>query len=319
MELSILSKQFSPFARSMKEFERKANLIKYRLLNDKYKIWSFSNSTGGHQDVFESILNGAINYKDVKIKINPSKNEVIGSIIYVPAGWRALRDAIDLKRRGEISKLIAGPNVCSMPDEHGYIMADPAIDCCLFASEWVKEYFLSKLAQNNKTINAKIWAAGVDHTLWNPTKLYPNKEYPNVLIYAKLKKDKIVDLVCNRIQSFKETKVLSYGSHLPSEYKSYLEWADCVVYIGSAETQGLALSQAWSMNRQTFVYQKEKSKSGHNLCAPYLTNKTGRKWGTIDELEFLLSNIKNLEPRKWILENQTNEISFSNLYKILAN
>ena len=88
-----------------------------------------------------------------------------------------------------------------------------------------------------------------------------------------------------------------------------LEWSDFVICLGGSETQGLALAQAWSMNRQTLVYESDFIRKNKRNAAPYITEHTGKKWSDISELDECLASLRKLTPRDWIIENQTKQNS----------
>lgn len=119
-------------------------------------------------------------------------------------------------------------------------------------------------------------------------------------------------------------------NHTPAEYKDALEWADFVVFCGETETQGLAFSQAWSMNRQTLIYKNAPKVlkteldlyGGHDphysIAAPYLTPATGALWANYNTLTELVINLQQKSPRSWILDNQTNKIAFSKFLDMVS-
>lgn len=324
MKVSLLTQEFSPVGRCLKTFERKLNYAKYRLKGDEYKAWTCSFPVGGHQDVVDSFLKGARSFPGVEILVNPSRTTVKDTYVFVPSGWRALRDAIELRRRGEIKKLLAGPTVSDLPHMHDYLVADPAVDVCLVASPWVKDMFDAELRQYGRNANVQVWAAGVDHRYWAPQEPAPHAGFPNALVYVKHSGVSQLAAVLEVLATAKKSvKVLHNGSYVPEEYRSALAWSDFVVVLGESETQGLAIAQAWSMNRQTLVYDSPVISKYHRAmsaaqgvrvsAAPYLTEETGIFWKDAPALAELIVNMRALEPRAWLERNQTNERAFETL------
>ena len=327
MKLSVLAKPFSSFARAAKDAERRFNLLKYKLRGNRYKAWTCSFTDGGHQDVLDSVIKGSVSFPGVELLLNPSRRAAAGSVVYVPSGWRALEDAIELKRSGEIQALIAGPTVCDLPHMHDYIIADPAVDCCLVASEWVRELFLLETADKYPDMNIKVWAAGVDHEYWRPHESCIGKSPCRALVYVKNSGAEMLPSVASLLSEINcEFYTIYNGRHTPSDYKAALERADCEIVLGESETQGLAIAQAWSMGRPTFVYDSPVISKYHRdyypktalktSCAPYLCGQTGAFWKNTDELAAMLLRPLDFSPRKWILENQTNKIAFGKFLEI---
>lgn len=329
MKISLLTQEFSPAARSLKTLERKLNYAKYKLKGNAYKAWTCSFPIGGHQDVVESFLKGSKAFPEVEILVNPTKAQIEDTNVFVPSGWRALRDAIQLKREGKIKTLVAGPTVSDLPHLHDYVVADPAIDVCLVASQWVKDMFDSELAQAGRKANVQVWPAGVDHLFWSPQRLEPDAGFPNALVYVKNSGISQLPAVLELLATMeKHVEVLQCGSHIPQEYKAALEWSDFVIFLGESETQGLAMAQAWSMNRQTLVFDSPIVSKYHAAAnyalimdslrpAPYLTDSVGVLWKNYYELGQALHTMEPKRARSWVEKNLTNTTSFGRLIRIV--
>ena len=107
-----------------------------------------------------------------------------------------------------------------------------------------------------------------------------------------------------------------------NEYIKLLNQCEFVVTISNAESQGIFLAEAWAMNRPTLCYDphfyhwkingSEVTRRDDISAAPYLTDRTGHAWRSIDELESLINQYKKNRlyygPRKWVLENMTDEV-----------
>lgn len=321
MQISFLTKPLASWERFTKDCERRFNYLKYTLRGDAYKAWTCTFPLGGHQDLVESFIKGASFFDNVGLLVNPPKRELAGTIVYIPGSWRALRDALPLRRAGIIKKLIAGPLICfEHVYEHDGIIGDEAIDSYIVASEWVKNEYTAEASEHGLSIcNMRVCPAGVDHLRWSPVDMKEDKgSLHKVMVYVKGDGIKMLD---KTLEVFAhggfETGVLKAGSHVPTDYKNMLEWCDFAVVLGGSETQGLALTQAWSMNRPTLVYESESVIARGRDAAPYITPQTGMKWHNVEELREGLAALRNCTPRRWVLENQTNEAAFRQFLSIV--
>ncbi|MEK7680918.1 MAG: hypothetical protein AAB348_02650 [Patescibacteria group bacterium] len=114
----------------------------------------------GPQMVTESLLTGLRGLK-IKYLLNPKiKNIERDTIVYVNESVEALRDAIELKMKGVVSKIVAGPVLVILPKDENAIMLDPNIDLFLVPSAWTKNLWISLAPALAEKI--KIWPAGVD-------------------------------------------------------------------------------------------------------------------------------------------------------------
>ncbi|OUO93792.1 hypothetical protein [Cloacibacillus sp. An23] len=319
MRISFFTKPLAPLERFAKDCERRFNYLKYRLRGDAYKAWTCSYTLGGHQDLVDSFIKGAKYFPDVELLVNPTRKETVGSVAYVPCSWRVLRDVIKWKRSGVVDKLIAGPMICHEgPSEHGWIVTSDALDCYFLASEWVRAAYMNECRDAGRVIkNLRVYAAGVDENLWLPLDMKDNSAMRRALVYIKRSDKNAPDVSGFLERAGFEVRTLEYGTYVPGDYKELLEWCDFMVVLGGSETQGLALTQAWSMNRPTFVYESEDVLARGRDAAPYITPSTGAKWHDFDELRHGLAILPECEPRQWVLENQTNTIAFGNFMRIV--
>lgn len=322
MRISFFTKPLAPLERFAKDCERRFNYLKYRLRGDAYKAWTCSYTLGGHQDLVDSFIKGAKYFPDVELLVNPTRKEAVGSVAYVPCSWRVLRDVIKWKRSGVVDKLIAGPLICYRHvNEHDFIIFDSAIDCYLLASEWVVVDYISEAAQYNRSFhNIKVFPSGIDTDLWTPTDMKDKNPAHKILVYVKRDGWNIYESVLKLLKhKGYDTKVLKYGGYVPLDYLSLLNWCDFIVICGGNETQGLYITQAWSMNRPTLVYESAAVIARGGNAAPYITQQTGFKWHTLDELFTTLNLIDGCSPRKWVLQHQTNKITFANFKNIAVS
>ena len=318
MIISLLTKPFSLVSRAVKDLERRFNYAKYKLQGNEYKAWTCTFTIGGHQDIIESFLLGSKSYPEVEIRANPSRKDAAGTVLYVAANWRTLRDAIELKRAGKADKLVTGPVGESVTDFDNIIL-DKAIDAVVVPCRWYAEQRRHEATTLGvKLDNIKVWPVGVDHEKWTPRDEKSGVRPRKALVYLKGKgvamREQAEDALRKAGMEYKE---IYCGSHVQQEYKEMLEWCDFMVYLAHSETQGLALAQAWSMNRQTLVYEPDSLTALGLEAAPYLTDMTGRRWRDTSELSEILADMPVTSPRQWVLSNMTNEIAFGNFLDIV--
>lgn len=322
IRISLLTKPFSPLERFAKDLERRFNYLKYSIKGNKYKSWTCTFPIGGHQDIVTSFLRGAKHYSNVIIRINPSKYDswTNDDVVYVSSGWKALRDAIMLKHYKINLKIITGP-VGLHIDEYNGIIMNNLINACVVPSKWCPTMYEREASNINYIFdNIKVWPVGVDHMFWSPQDEKHDFHADDALVYVKGCGAEALP----QTEKVLEALGISYrkifcGSHTPDIYKTMLEWCGLVIYLGYSETQGLALAQAWSMNRPTFVYEPDVVKVRGLDAAPYLTQETGMKWRCVEELERMLRNPHTFSPREWVLNNQTDAIAFGNFLKIVKD
>lgn len=326
MKIALVTKEFSAIKRIGKKIERRFNHLRYKMRGDRFKAWTCTFDLGWHWDLAESLIKGATYYPEIELLINPQRRCMKDSIVYLPTNWRALHEMIPLRRSGYISKLITGSDLRIFSDKRNFLVAGSAMDACLFESEWVKKVFEEKLARDGLEVNAHVWAAGVDENLWSPRRL-PGRSFDKVLVYVKRSGAELLPYVKSVLEKKnKEYQTIVYGGYLPGDYKTLLEQSDFVIVLGESETQGMAIFQAWSMDRQTLVYDssavwashlRTASAAGCASSAPYLTPQNGAFWKDIDELEYLLDNMNPRSAREWILTNYTNKHAFANLLDVI--
>ena len=322
MRISFFTKPLASLERFAKDCERRFNYLKYKLRGNEYKAWTCSHTLGGHQDIVDSFIKGAKYFPDVELLVNPSREEARGSVAYVPCSWRVLRDVIEMKRNGVITRLIAGPLICYRHvNEHNFIIFDESIDCYLLASDWVVQDYWKEAAQHHRTFhNLRTWAAGIDAAEWSPSDMKDDNPMQKVLIYVKRDGWDVYERVQHMMElSGREVKILKYGEYVPSDYRYLLNWCDFMIICGGNETQGIYMAQAWSMNRPTLVYEAAAVIDRGGNSAPYITESTGQKWHDFNELKEGLRVIGRCRPRTWVLEHQTNKASFANFINIIES
>lgn len=270
-----------------------------------------------HKAVMRSLIDG-LNKNKVPYNYNPTNIEDIADIVIIPAYNSVLPQAIKMKRDGKIQLLLVGPNY--EPKQLNF----PEIDAILQPSQQCIRY----LTETSPELSSKcyIWYAGIDPNYWYQAA----NEYlssKNVLVYWKTEGENF----CTDVESILKKHCwnpikIRYGYYSTAEYKQKLENCRFAVFLSRSESQGLALAECWSMNIPTLIWNPmnqivfEKQVDYFSAC-PYLTNQTGIAWKSIADLEKILSCIDTLlptySPRKWILDNMTDELSVKLLILII--
>lgn len=268
----------------------------------------------GHEAVTRSLLHGLEKIK-ARYNYNPAKDsEVFENVIHL-SGVNELSKTLALKKKGKIKLLLVGPNIVDHVLDHNAIVADPLIDYFVVPSLWVKDLVLKDCpALVNRIL---VWAAGVDTLYWNPHK---NKyDSSKVLVYQKTETADFTKKVLTLVSSMGFRPVLiEYGRYSEKDFRKELSDAFFSVFISRSESQGIALAEAWSMNVPTLVFNPGnfiymgKQENGVSAC-PYLTEQAGADWKTMDELkkciEYLVQHRATYKPRKYVLENFSDERS----------
>src|SRR5581483_8776556 len=130
--------------------------------------------------VVESLAAG-LRELNISFSLDPMSSDKISPTVLVLSSVPALRQAIDLKRQGKISKLIAGPTLVVNPNDFAGILADKAIDVCLVPSDIVLRTFAKQSPQIANKL--AVWPAGVDIKYWKPDEDQAPKK--QVTLYIK--------------------------------------------------------------------------------------------------------------------------------------
>lgn len=109
------------------------------------------------------------------------------------------------------------------------------------------------------------------------------------------------------------------------EYRKKLNESKFAVFLSIAETQGIALAEAWSMNVPTLVWDPEIEhyyiRGLKTTASPYLSSKTGMRWKEIGDFKKILENINiylaEFSPREWVLNNMSDVKSAKRLLEIV--
>ena len=288
---------------------------------EKLTILSEPLQDNGPKAVAGSLLRGLPKIK-ADFNINPGDLSEVGEAVVVLSGIEALKSAIDWKSRGIIKKLLAGPNTAGVPFQISSIPLSQQIDIYLHPCQWTINWW--KSIDPDFNIPLYIWPAGVDTGYWQPpaSELRTN----NVLFYKKKCPEDLFQSCIRAVQNKGlNVSIIEYGAYNHDDYKIKLAQSDFAVFFSESESQGIALFECWSCNVPALVWDRGyfewlgyRDKAS---AAPYLSGLTGSRFRGEEELEIslthMLDNLKIFQPRLWVLNNGSDEVSTSNLINII--
>lgn len=280
----------------------------------------------GHFAVTRSLVEG-LRKIGFPFNYNPTQRCEIADVVIVLSGVAALRQAITLKRKGLIGKLLAGPNLINLPSDHEGIICSSEVDVCVTPGPLTCDIYTEDCpGLDGRCVG---WPAGVDTAFWSPQ---PAPREKSILIYNKPSHGPTdsVTIYADWIRrKGYEPHVVNYGSYNMDQYLSELRRASLMIGFSSAESQGLAWAEAWSTDVPTLMWYKDQHSYNHprsagrtfkSSTAPYLTDSTGAFFRTFDEFTGLFSAWENgkftFHPRQWTLNNMSDEVCARRLLEI---
>jgi hypothetical protein len=280
----------------------------------------------GHFAVTRSIVEG-LNKIDYSYNYNPKKLADIANVVIVLSGVSALRQAISLKRKGMIKKLLAGPNLVTFPSDHDGIICSPEVDICVTPGPLTCDIYREDCPDlEGRCVG---WPAGVDTEFWSPQQ---NLRKKSILIYDKPTQGftdavgKYIDWVT---QKGYEPLVMEYGRYTKGEYLNALQKASFMIGFTAAESQGISWAEAWSADVPTLIWYKGQHSFIHprlgertykTSTAPYLSDSTGAFFRSFDHFTELFSAWEagelKFSPRQWTQNNMSDESCANRLLEI---
>ena len=281
----------------------------------------------GHYAVVRSVVEG-LRAIDADFNFNPGSLSALARMVYAPAN-EALLQAAELKRRGAIDFLVAGPTNALFADDGDSIMQMPEIDLAIVACEWAIDFYRSTPALARK---CRVCPCGVDTEFWKPRSA---KKERTAIVYWKSGDERFCEDVESIVRrcGLEPLRVRSrHGEHnifTPDMLRQMLDRSVAGVFLSTFETQGIALAEAWSMNVPTVVWdpQGDAEWRGRHFTAgssaPYLTPATGiaarDTAGLEPALRQALATLGSFQPREWVLANMTDAICSRKLYELIVN
>jgi hypothetical protein len=306
-ELTVLTGPISARRITMRAVARAA----LRTLRARLTLKPGRPKYGGHFAVTRSAVEGLRNI-GVRCNHDPSRLDELGTTVVVLSSIDALRQAIEWKRSGRIRRLLAGPNLVLLPSDVPEVVTAPEIDVYLVNSEWTRAAYVADAPA--LAGRCEIWPAGVDVGAFAPADRPGPRTH--ALLYEKTEPLDLVERCRGSLEAsgYAVTSV-RYGSYKPDEYLRKLRGSRLAVFFSRAESQGIALAEAWAVDVPTLVWDPGFLElRGRRVCAssaPYLTSSTGRFFRDEAEFDAALDGIErdagSLSPRRWVVENMSDE------------
>ncbi|MEI8061990.1 MAG: hypothetical protein WCG97_01705 [bacterium] len=283
----------------------------------------------GPQAVTASLTRG-LTQLGIAFELNPPINTFVHpvEIVHVISGIETLRWAIEQKKLGRIKKLVAGPTIVVSPLDHDAILASQEIDTILCPSQWVKDYYESKIPECRDKI--RVWYAGVEipEDYKKEASLGDGRD-KKCLIYIKNDSYTNTDELIKSCTALGiKTNTINYGGFGRNQYFRDLLNSDFLIYVGKTESQGLALHEAWARNIPTLVLNVEKWKYKNDewsdplISAPYLDQTTGMFFKESDNLKDTLlefiGNSRQFTPRDTSIRLFSDEETTKKYLKIIS-
>lgn len=281
----------------------------------KYIVKKTLGKYSGPDAVLDSLKRGLMEL-NIPFEVNPIKSKY--KTVHVLSGIEILKEIVKKKSAGKIKTLIVGPSTVQTPYDYNNLIQDRNIDILLFPSKWPKDWFIN--LESNLNDKIKIWPAGVKI----PEK---SSNHEKVLVFRKNVSEDIYKMVINTLDHKKiEYDIIAYGTYTRKDYIQKLLSTSILIYLQKSESQGLALQEAWAHNVPTLVWQNKDWEYGkykwsdEKVAAPYLTDECG-KFFTVEtfstELDLVLNNINIFNPRKYCIENLSDEVSAQKYLEII--
>jgi hypothetical protein len=256
---------------------------------------------GGPDAVIASLSRG-LGLQGVPFSLNQLSD---AETICVLADPEALRFAIRAKERGRIKKIIAGPNVVHNPKSEQSLIQHPAIDAIVVPSAWNKAWWISMAPALEPRLHA--WPAGVSD------EIRPSDRTGGAIVYSKSECGLTSTIIAQLEAAGLPTRVLRYGTFTREEYLEQLRTARVLVYLSQAESQGIALSEAWMADVPTLVWNpgffdiNGFTWRDPMLSAPYLTAACGSFFTDAEQfqsaLQGILTGAAAARPREYCMKN----------------
>ena len=192
----------------------------------------------------------------------------------------------------------------------------------LAPSDWIVPVLTERL--NISYDHIKVWAAGIDHEKWNSNR-FPRQ---NTIIYLKSNTTQELSVIKEYLTSInRNCIIMKYGYYTEREFRKNLEISDSAIWLGETESQGIALLESWSMGVPTLVRKRSTyfdpivKRNFEASAAPYLDSTCGQ-FSEYDSIQIsdmfsFFSTIDQRDPRKFVIENFTNEIAVKKLISII--
>jgi hypothetical protein len=267
----------------------------------------------GHPAVTRSLVEGLAKI-NASANYNPKSFDAIGEVVVILSGAAALKQAIKLKRKGYIKKILAGPNMVEFPSDYDGIISSKEVDLCITPCAWTNRLYEDICPELIGRCIA--WPAGVDAGYWKPD---TTRHRSTILIYEKQRKGPVgpVEPYKNWLESRGyKVEIIKCGEYTASGFLNILERTLLMVGFVIDESQGLAWAEAWSADVPTLIWRNTINSNRGRIyatsTAPYLSNNTGLFFDDFENFKVVFAQWESMkdsfQPRQWVLENMSDEV-----------
>jgi len=255
--------------------------------------------------------------------VKPKKNFTV----HVVSGAKTLQWALKLKQKGKIARLIAGPAISVVPDDHNSILKNPLIETIVFPGQWTKDFFSSIDPYFKNKI--EVWPAGVRANV-----AVSSRKNSGGIVYFKFTPLEIRKAIIHELATHDISyKTFEYGNFKQADYFAALEKADWMIHLSPSESQGIALQEAWIRDVPTLVWNpgvwkyqatdgKKYSWNDALISAPYLTAESGmtfaNAWDFKTAFEKFAGQLQTFTPRAYCMKTLTDMQSTKRFLEIIA-
>lgn len=274
----------------------------------------------GHFSVTRSLVEG-LKKINASFNYNPRYPWQLADTVIVLAGVRTLRQAIRLKQHRRIKKLFAGPNIVIFSSNYDSLVAAAEVDTVITPSDLVADLYL----EDNPSLKNRIisWPAGVDTYFWRPNSNVKNE---SILIFQKPNIDQVEPVApyADYLRSLGwNVNMIKYGNFTHFEYLKLLQSSCLMLGFVKSESQGIAWAEAWSTNVPTLICKNISNvylgRRYDCSTAPYLHPQNGLFFDDLEDFKrqfnYWETHREQFSPRNWTLENMSDEVCATMLYK----
>lgn len=276
---------------------------------------------GGHPAVTRSVVEG-LQKIGVRVTYNPRTLSAVGEVVFVPSGFDALWQAIQMKRSGYIRRLLAGPNLVEFPSDRRDLITATEIDVYIVTDSLTQDLYVTDCPELSG--RCQPWPAGVDTDYWKPA--FNRVDRHKTLIYDKQVSEPVdPKIIAKMLERFGyQVEIIQYGCYPHGQYLQALQHATLMVGFSKSESQGIAWAEAWSADVPTIILRNDvitrRHKTYRSSTAPYLSSQTGMFFNDLLDFEAVFNywkmNQDNFNPRQWVVDNLSDERCAQELCKL---
>ena len=223
-----------------------------------------------------------------------------------------------------MQKLVVGPNIEFEKPHVSERLLQVERFRILVPSEWVIPILRERLNWFNGEFC--IIPADIDFEYWKPLR---DRKAGEILIYRKFDYSESdffnVVKICNSMGI--KYRVVTYGKYTRRSYRRTLGKCRAAIWLGTSESQGLALLECWSMNVPTLVRSHESfadvvtGRVFASSPAPYLDRECGEVISAsnlnLGSISNFLNESRTKNPREYVLSEFSPAKSLEKLISVL--